>query len=188
MVIIFLLKSPPIIKCSALVFKNNDNTLFIGIVREPIGWLSSFYQNKYHIPIINRTMSNFLLNEFYSVFDNGNIILQDLNYETKEKYKNIFEMRKIKNNYLMNIMPNKVKHYILIRYEDLLLNNEFILNKIQNTFNLKFKNKNIIKINYHIKNKKKIFIPKKIYFDNTIIEIIKKNLDKEQELLLKYTI
>ena len=67
---------------------------------------------------------------------------EDLNYITNKKYKNIFELRKLKNDYLMNIMPTKVKNYILINYENLLNNYEETLESIKNTFNLR--NKNII--------------------------------------------
>ena len=133
-------------------------------------------------------MPGFLLNEFYSIGNNNNLINNDLNYITKEKYKNIFEMRYFKNEYLMNIMPTKVKNYILIRYEDLLLDNDNIINKIKNTFNLNLKNKNIIKIDYYYKNKDHKFKPKKINFSQDILDIIKNNLNIEQEKKLNYII
>ena len=47
-----------------------DNTLFIGIIRNPIYWLNSFSKELHHIPEINRhSLTNFLFNEFYSVHD-----------------------------------------------------------------------------------------------------------------------
>jgi len=137
-----------------------DNTLFIGIIRNPIYWLNSFSKELYHVPQINRqSLHNFLFNEFYSVenevtpnqqsFDGNffikndkfytrkyNINKKDLNYLNGKKYKNIFELRNVKNNFLINVMPNKVKNYILINYEDLLFNFEHIMKVIKEKFNL----------------------------------------------------
>lgn len=172
-------------------FENNDQeneTLFIGIIRNPFTWLNSFHSDPHHVPLHNRPILNFLLNEFYSIDQNNKIISQDFNYVTNEKYKNIFELRKMKNDYLMNIMPTKVKNYILIRYEDLASNSELILNKIKDQYKLTLKNNLIVKINYHKKQKNKIFVPKPIKFSNDILDIIKNNLDKEQEeTLLNYS-
>jgi hypothetical protein len=167
---------------------NHDDTLFIGIIREPISWMYSFYKTPHHIPEENRSMPEFLLNEFYSIGNDNNLITSDLNYITKQKYKNIFEMRYFKNEYLMNSISKKVKNYILIRYEDLLLDNNSIINKIKNTFNLNLKNENIIKIDYCYKNKNNKFIPKQIKFSQDILNIIKNNLNIEQENKLNYII
>ena len=117
---------------------SDDNTLFIGIIRNPIYWINSFSKELHHVPKENKTINNFLSKEFYSVEENSeNIILKDLNWKTVNKYKNIFELRKMKNFYLLNVMKKKVKNYILINYESLLYNYEFTLNFIKNKFNLK---------------------------------------------------
>ena len=103
-------------------FKQNEeenNTLFIGIVRHPIKWINSLFKEKHHIPVENHAINKFLFNDFYSVDTNNQIIQQDLNYITGKKYKNIFELRFLKNYYLINTMPNNVKNYILINYENL---------------------------------------------------------------------
>ena len=137
-----------------------DNTLFIGIIRNPIYWINSFSKELHHVPEINRhSLHNFLFNEFYSVenevtpnrqsFDGNffikndkfytrkyNVNNKDLNYLNGKKYKNIFELRNVKNNFLINVMPIKVKNYILINYEDLLFNFEHIMNIIKEKFNL----------------------------------------------------
>ena len=117
---------------------SDDNTLFIGIIRNPIYWINSFSTELHHVPKENKPINNFLSNEFYSVEENtDNIILKDLNWRTVKKYKNIFELRKMKNFYLLNVMKKKVKNYILINYESLLYNYDFTLNFIKNKFNLK---------------------------------------------------
>jgi len=103
--------------------KNTDDTLFIGIVRDPTDWLNSFYINHHHLPItLYENTENFLNNTFYSLKDNGKEIMQDRHIFTKKRYKNIFELRETKLKYLLFDMPKLVKHYILIKYEDLINN------------------------------------------------------------------
>ena len=46
-------------------------------------------------------------------------IMEDRNIYTKKRYKNIFQLRHIKLKYMIEYLPKKVKHCILIRYEDL---------------------------------------------------------------------
>jgi hypothetical protein len=191
--------------------KNNDDILFIGIIRNPIYWINSFSKELHHVPEINRkNIINFLFNKFYSIndeidiptgiqngmifFNNRRMFVQkydinklDLNYITNDKYNNIFELRKLKNDYLMNLMPTKVKNYILINYEDLLYNYDYMINKISLKFNLIQKNENIIKITNYKKSEKYKFVKQReITLHPQIIEIIWNNLDKEQEEKLGY--
>ena len=47
--------------------KNTRDTLFIGIIRNPIYWLNSFSKEQYHVPEHNRkNLTSFIFNEFYS--------------------------------------------------------------------------------------------------------------------------
>jgi hypothetical protein len=161
----------------------------------------------HNIPIKNRNLNNFLFSKFYSVdndkvnnglksnmYNNINfmekkeyIIEQDFNYMTGQPYTNIFELRKLKNFYLMNIMPKKVKNYILINYEDLLYNYDDVLNLIKNKFNLKQKYDTFKKIvKYKKSDKYKFVTQRKILFSSNIIDLIWKYLDVEQEKQLGY--
>ena len=128
---------------------NSDDTLFICIVRDPIDWINSFFREKHHLPL--QYMKNlteeekiykFLNDEFWSFKDwsfkdkNVNIdtskeILNDRNIYTGDRYKNIFELRYTKNNFLLKDMPKKVKNYIFIRYEDLKYNLDKVLNLLK---------------------------------------------------------
>lgn len=183
----------------------SEDTVFIGIVRNPIYWLNSFSKELYHIPSINKPLRNFLFNEFYSVFDEQQnkkpmldfnifsnnvsepINPKDLNYLNGNKYKNIFEMRKLKNHYLMNIMPRKVKNYILINYESLLYNYDATLNTLQSKFDLVKKNDNYVKIKNYKKSDTYNFKQQRlITFKNELIHIIWENLDTTQESALGY--
>jgi hypothetical protein len=153
-------------------------------------------------------LRNFLFNEFYSVndeietapklqtilFNNKpkkiyrySTIAEDLNYITNQKYKNIFELRKLKNDYLMNVMPTKVKNYILINYEKLLNNYEETLEFIKNKFNLTQKQSTFKKIQKYKKSDTYNFVKQRqITLKPFIVDIIWKNLDIEQESKLGY--
>jgi len=187
--------------------KNNDDTLFIGIIRNPIYWLNSFSKELYHIPIVNKDIRNFLFNEFYSVMDNQNTVKNngifdlnmfynietinpsDLNYMTGKKYKNVFELRKLKNFYLTNIIQTKVKNYILINYEDLLYNYQDTLSKIKDDFNLIQRCSEFIKITKYKKSTSYSYKQQRlITFNNDLVKIIWQYLDKEQESKLGYYI
>jgi len=182
---------------------NDENTIFIGIIRNPIYWLNSFSKELHHIPNINKSLNNFLFNEFYSILDiqnvkknmldfnsfqNSEIINpKDLNYLNGKKYQNIFEMRKLKNYFLMNIIPYKVKNYILINYENLIYNYEDTLNNIQQKFNLIKKNDTFIKIKKYKKSNTYNYKQQRIItFDNNLLHIIWDNLNVEQEKTLGY--
>lgn len=168
--------------------ENLDDTLFIGIIRNPIYWINSLSKELHHIPNENKPLDKFLFNEFYSVEEKTNKLqIKDLNYSNFRKYKNIFEMRKMKNYYLTNIMPKKVKNYILINYESLLYNYNYTLNYITNKFNLKkifeeYKQIKQYKKADNIKfNKQRI-----ILLPEFIIEIIWDKLYLQQENYLGY--
>jgi hypothetical protein len=172
-------------------YKNNDienETLFIGIIRDPIEWIDSFYKKKHHIPDENRiNIITFLFNEFYSLYENSNEeIMEDRNLITRERYKNIFEMRQVKNNYLINEMPKFVKNYLLIRYEDLRDNYSLILDYFHIKFKLEKKNIIYKTIDNYKGSMNYLFKPKNILLNKAIINIIKKKIDKIQEKSLGY--
>lgn len=172
-------------------FKNTekeDETLFLGIIREPITWIDSFFKTPHHLHSNNKiNIKNFLFNEIISYFDDtNNEIEQDRNMITKKRYKNIFELRYLKNNYLINEMPKKVKNYLLIRYEDLNNNYELILGFIEKKFNLIRKNKDFKKIITYKGGKDTLFVKKGLILNNKIMNMIINNLNKEQEKTLGY--
>jgi hypothetical protein len=141
---------------------DSDDTLFIGIVRNPVDWLNSFYKTPYHLPpqlcpkqlhpkwknnvqlqAINHNINayNFLNKEIYSLHydNNSKENMNDRNMYTKKRYTNIFEMRHTKLKFLMKDMPNKVKHYIFIKYEDLVHKFEETMKRIQEAGQLTIK-------------------------------------------------
>jgi hypothetical protein len=191
--------------------KNVEDTLFIGIIRNPIYWLNSFSKEQYHVPEHNRkNLTTFLFNEFYSVHDEIDTTIQpqdsniftmnnkfythkyklnynDLNYTTGKKYKNIFELRKLKNDFLIKIMQTKVDNYILVNYEDLLYNMEITLNNIKKQFNLIQRNSAFVSVQKYKKTDTYNFVmQRQITFTPDIVKMIWNNLDVNQENNLGY--
>ena len=128
-----------------------ENTLFIGIVRNFYDYSLSLLKHKHHIPEINWDADNFFKNEWYSIHHNktsskhGNEIMKDRNWLTGERYKNIFELRKNKIEYLQDVLPKIAKNYVLIRYEDLLDDVDKVVSVIADKFDLKIINNDFIK-------------------------------------------
>lgn len=167
-------------------FKNSDDTLFFGIVRSPVEWIDSFFKNPYHIPPQNKNIKTFLTNKFYSINDKNEIMKEDLNYKNKQMYANIFEMRMVKNDYLLNIMPNKVKNYVLINYEYIKAEPFEFLEAIRIKFGLKKRGENYTNIKYYKFLKETKYVEHPPTLPPPIISFIKQNLNVEQETKLNY--
>ncbi len=142
-------------------YKDSDNVLFIGIVRDPFQWLGSLNKKKHHLaPHLRQNMNILLRSEFFSIYDEkghgvkyGREIIEDRNIYTGKRYKNIIELRNTKNKFLLDDMEKKVKNYILLRYEDLSSKTFEQLENIKNKFNLNLKNSELINIVKHTKKK-----------------------------------
>lgn len=86
-------------------------------------------------------------------------------------------------------MPNKVKNYILIKYEDLSFNYTETLQKIKNKFNLNFKHATVIKINEYyvggtaVKDKKS---PEVYKLPDKFISNVYNGLNIETEIRIGY--
>ena len=141
---------------------NSDDTLFIGIVREPYDWINSLYREQHHLPKNFKNMDDFLNCEFYSLDDDTGIeLIKDRNMcKPDKRYENIFEMRNTKLSFLLDYMPSHVENYILIRYEDLI--NDF-QNTMYKIFQKGLKVKHNIEFPINTSNYKKsnylIFVP-----------------------------
>jgi len=166
---------------------NSDDVLFIGIVRNLEDWINSLYREKHHLSSsLTENIDNYLNSTFCS-WNGDNEIMTDRNIETNERYKNIFELRHVKNKFLVETMPKLVKNYCLVTYD---LCDNFIdnMNKIK-SFNLEI-NKNIIEFPLNIsyyKKKKMIKFIKKVNEISKEIIIEKANLFYEKILFPKLT-
>ena len=133
----------------------------------------------------------FLNKEIYSIHYDINDprynteIMEDRHIYTGERYKNVFELRHIKHKYLLEDLPNKVKNYIFIKYEDFINNFETTMNLIKNK-GLSIKDNIEFPLNTNLyKNTDIPFIKKNRTLLNTYI-LNNENLIKEYEERLGY--
>jgi hypothetical protein len=158
----------------------NRQILFFGIVRHPYDWLNGFFKLPHHVPKCNQFFfEKFLLNEWYSIDNNKKEIMSDRNFTTKPnlvRYKNIFELRKTKINFLSETMPEIAKNYVLINYEFLVNYHEKFIKLISSRFNLPLINKSPVAPIY--KNP--------IILDTKIKNIVDSNIDWSSELIFGY--
>jgi hypothetical protein len=170
--------------------KNSDNKLYIGIVRDPTQWIGSFFKEKHQVCPENRDdLTKFVTNEWWSYYDNkeghydyhyGKEIMEDRNMHTNNRYKNLFELRMVKAKYLLDEMPNKVKYFILLRYEDILTKPYETFMQISRLINIPLPAKDVIGCDPS-------YIPNIYTLPSDILDIIDKNLDKDTEKRLGYT-
>lgn len=166
---------------------NTDDVLFICIVRNPYDWFNSLYTYRHHLPLEFENIDIFLNNEVCST-DNGIEILTDHNLYTNCRYKNLFELRHVKLQFLINDMPNLVTNYILIKYENLINDFEQTMHKIANNGQLEIKSDISFPINYYkCAFTDEIFNPnnKKHFISN---DQIKSKINVEMENKLNYII
>jgi len=109
------------------VIRNNKDTLFIGIVRNPYDWIMAMFKKPYHVKKeITKDFESFITKEWSSWHDNfprgheyyWKEILRDRNPISGERYENIFQLRAVKNKYLSNL-HKLTNNCIRVRYEDL---------------------------------------------------------------------
>ncbi len=122
------------------IIRNND-VLYLCIVRNPIDYFMSFFENPYHQPIERQSnIYNFLLSEFYSVQNiHNNIEILGDRKIGNVRYKNIFEMRSLKCRFLFDRMSIITKKYKFINYENLKNDTVEMLTSICEEFKLKCK-------------------------------------------------
>jgi hypothetical protein len=170
--------------------KNSDDTLFIGIIRNPYTWINSFYREQHHLDKSFKNINKFLNGEFYSIHANNTENMHDRNLYTQKRYANIFEMRHTKNKFLIEDMKSLVKNYILIRYEDLIHDFLNTMNKIKEKgLETKPNIKYPLNVTYYKKEKKVDFKEKQKSNVNKIPrELIRNKLNPYYELgiFLKY--
>jgi hypothetical protein len=167
--------------------EEENDTLFICIVRDPVDWIESFYREQHHL-IHTNNLNEFLTRKVISFTDNNmnKVVLKDINYTNGKLYKNLFELRFYKNYYLLNILPKKVKNYILIRYEDLSKSPIETMIDIKNKFNLNMKENKIKNVKYYKKEKNKEYHKKKSNISKFEKYLIRKEFNIIQERKLGY--
>ena len=166
-------------------YSDSDDCLFISIVRDPLDWINSFFNSPHHVyGAIRGDVYRFLDSQMFSVFDSGSTQGQDMpkshHIHENRRYRDVFELRNVKANFQMKIMPTLVKNHVFIRYEDLRDNYEHTLTEIADTFHLQKLHNPFQKITQY-KMTDKIY-PQPSGKTYTLIDIINRvdqNLEKE---------
>ena len=124
--------------CDWEVLNKAQNTLFIGIYRNIYNWIGGMKKMPYHLES-NKVLD---IKPWQSVrgISKYNSFC-DSHWYTKEKYKDIFDMRHNKLEFLYLYMPYLVDNYVLIKYEDLIEHTYDIVNMISVKYNLNIVNK-----------------------------------------------
>ncbi len=105
--------------------------------------MDSLYRYPWHLQRgLRSSVDNFLQEEFWSYNDessasrDGQEIMEDRNIYSGKRYKNVFDCRQTKSKFLLEDMPQKVKYYILLKYEELRDNYEQTVEKLRKNFKL----------------------------------------------------
>jgi len=172
---------------------DSDDTLFIGLVREPVDWIMSFYNQSWHVAdeLKGKGFNHFVLGgdnkEFYSFYDDGREITADHNMVKGRRYKDVFELRATKCTFLMKDMKKKVKNYKLIKLEDLQKDYEKILKQLEKKFKLKRKMDCLVNLEGYKGNVDVPKYEKKHYKTEAhVLNLIHKHLDLAVEKSLGY--
>jgi len=129
--------------------KKSNDTIFIGITRNPYDWIMALFKHKHHLTFeMGNDIAKYLTQEWRSIFyqygnwyrqaeplNSPSELLCDRYWVDETRHKNIFQMRNRKLLYLYS-MPKLTKNYIHIRFEDLMKHPDSIIQKISNKFNL----------------------------------------------------
>lgn len=122
-------------------FKNLDKedtseVLFIGIAKSLRDWIHSFTYCPHHMKHLTKA-KRYWEREIYSIDERINKeIAEDHNIYTGKRYKNLFELYKVKHEVLLGVIPKQVKHFIFIHYSDLQKHYAETLGIIEKTFGL----------------------------------------------------
>jgi hypothetical protein len=171
-----------------------DELLVLSIVRDPVEWVDSFYKRKHHVPVPNREpVQRFLTCEFYSVYEEGPKkgleIMEDRNWRTKQRYRNLFELRAEKNAYLREEIPKRVKHHWFLRYEDLRDHYQTTLERIEREFGLPRKPasaESFVRIEKYKGTYHALYEKKPVELTPEIQEFVWQMVDVEQERVMGY--
>lgn len=165
----------------------DEKTIFFCIIRNPYNWIAAMNSLPHHVPHSLLPLYDHLLDEWYSIpqywtiWDSkpvtiiNNEIMQDRHLSLDRRYKNILELRNVKNNYLLNILPIYANNIVILTYEELMLNYLSILDIISKSFLLNMNSINKIK-----------FVPSNRFLPEHLIEQINPYLDWQTENLLGY--
>ena len=161
--------------------KNANNTIFFCISRNVFDWCTAMHQEPHHVKHMKiKGKKQFLTETWHSEHISPTLgeIIEDRNYKTGKKYKNIFELRSMKLKYMHSVKRIQNNTYNLT-YENLCDNYDNEINKISEVCNLK-------KIEHVTKLVVKKSQPSKNLLRYELVDLITTNTDWEAEELWGY--
>ena len=100
--------------------KEEEETLFLFCVRNPYDWIIALFTLPHEVGVRGKkNLISFLSNEWFSNHYGPTEIMEDRDMDTKQRYANIFAMRKKKMNYILDNFRFDIKNFEIIRYEDM---------------------------------------------------------------------
>jgi hypothetical protein len=117
--------------------QSSTDVVILSIVRNPIDYFVSFFKSPHHQSserIVD--FETFLTSEFYSINKEGELLTDRYFEQNCRRYKNIFEMRAVKNRFLALTIPKLTANCYLVQYERLKNDSEAVLVEISAKFRL----------------------------------------------------
>lgn len=125
---------------------HSNETLFIYIVREPLGWLQSMHRTPWHAPNHSGLTFSEFIRKPWICYERTAPVEHGIDSQTPwfpskdgtfqiEKAKNICDLRNLKNQHFLSL-DGDVKNFFIIRQDQLLEDLTFMIEK----FGLKLKN------------------------------------------------
>jgi len=178
--------------------RNSTNCIIFCIVRNPIDYLVSFFNNPHHqAKERKKDFITFISSEFYSAVEEfEEHSAMDIYFEKNRNYKNIFEMRSVKNKFLFLTVPKLTRNSYFMHYEDLKLYPLQFIEEVESRFEIKRKSNVYLvekkRINPQNEEWNRFSLSEERLKENYVIEdpqakkIIRERLDFEAETLIGY--
>jgi len=190
--------------------EDTNSVLFICMFKDPYAWFSSMHEKPHHAPqLYNMEFSNFIRTEwacykgkkYHLRAQNLELdpilpeqeMMQERHPKTKERFKNVIELRNTKNKYFLNL-KKLAENVIYLRYEDFYLDPASKLREILAPFDLECKEDFHVSNAYHGKSQKLKWDKKEFYrekkylekFSEEDLDFVNEHLDFELEHELGY--
>lgn len=136
--------------------ENTSNTLFFCCIRNPYDWLLSMFSEPHHCGFCHQgNLIKFLHEEWFSIGPLlGPEILEDRNMYSGERYKNIFELRSVKAEFLHRIIPLITMNNFMMKYEDVYADEPKIIKNISIQYKLQIMRDSPVELRPHKKHYK----------------------------------
>ncbi len=178
--------------------KISDDLLIVACVREPISWVQSFFEKKWHVPehFHKLSLEDFIQTEFYSIKDHsipniageiGSEIMADRNYLNDSRYQNLLDLRHHKMGFLFKHFHKMVNNMVVLRLEDVQNDMEGVLSFLETKYYLRRKRRAFEDLkNYKGNSTLPLYQKKDIWLSKEQVELIESLLDPTWEVVLDY--